>query len=141
MRDRLFKPFQTNKRDGHGIGLALVKRFVDNFGGSVTRRYRAGPRDDVSAKLPIQGSEDARRRRWMMSYNPSESEVGLERKRQLASDPTERVTSIWRSLSTSETGESADRNPFTLPAYRERDAEPIVPRVLAQHDPASRIPP
>ena len=36
MIDQLFKPFATSKTEGHGIGLALVKRFVDNFGGNIT---------------------------------------------------------------------------------------------------------
>ena len=36
IREQLFKPFTTTKKEGHGIGLALVKRFVDNFEGTVT---------------------------------------------------------------------------------------------------------
>jgi signal transduction histidine kinase len=53
MRARLFKPFQTTKKDGHGIGLALVKRFVDNFGGSVTVDSEVGRGTTFHLKLPL----------------------------------------------------------------------------------------
>jgi signal transduction histidine kinase len=53
MRDRLFKPFQTSKADGHGIGLALVKRFVDNFGGSVGVESEQGRGTTFHLKLPL----------------------------------------------------------------------------------------
>jgi signal transduction histidine kinase len=53
MRARLFKPFQTSKREGHGIGLALVKRFVDNFGGSVTVTSETGRGTTFHLKLPL----------------------------------------------------------------------------------------
>jgi signal transduction histidine kinase len=53
MRARLFKPFQTSKRDGHGIGLALVKRFVDNFGGSVTVESEMGKGTTFHLRLPL----------------------------------------------------------------------------------------
>jgi len=53
MRARLFKPFQTSKREGHGIGLALVKRFVDNFGGSVTVDSELGRGTTFHLKLPL----------------------------------------------------------------------------------------
>lgn len=53
MRARLFKPFQTSKREGHGIGLALVKRFVDNFGGSVSVDSEMGRGTTFHLKLPV----------------------------------------------------------------------------------------
>ncbi|MDB5319995.1 MAG: multi-sensor signal transduction histidine kinase [Phycisphaerales bacterium] len=53
MQARLFKPFQTSKKDGHGIGLALVKRFVDNFGGSVTVESELGKGTTFHLKLPL----------------------------------------------------------------------------------------
>lgn len=56
MRARLFKPFQTSKREGHGIGLALVKRFVDNFGGSVTVDSEMGKGTTFHLKLPLSDS-------------------------------------------------------------------------------------
>jgi len=53
MRDKLFKPFQTSKAEGHGIGLALVKRFVDNFGGSVEVESEAGRGTTFRLRLPM----------------------------------------------------------------------------------------
>ncbi|HEY7116291.1 MAG TPA: HAMP domain-containing sensor histidine kinase [Tepidisphaeraceae bacterium] len=53
MRARLFKPFQTSRKEGHGIGLALVKRFVDNFGGSVSVDSRVGYGTTFHLRLPL----------------------------------------------------------------------------------------
>ena len=53
MRERLFKPFATSKKEGSGIGLALVKRFVDNFGGSVTVESEPGHGATFHLKLPL----------------------------------------------------------------------------------------
>ncbi len=53
MKARLFKPFQTSKKEGHGIGLALVKRFVDNFGGSVSVDSEAGKGTTFHLRLPL----------------------------------------------------------------------------------------
>jgi len=73
MQDRLFKPFQTTKSEGTGIGLALVKRFVDNFGGQVnveselgkgatfTLRLPLAPDDRTEAATPLASSIDATR--------------------------------------------------------------------------------
>lgn len=59
IRDRLFKPFQTTKAEGHGIGLALVKRFVDNFGGSVSVESETGKGTTFHLRLPIAGTQPA----------------------------------------------------------------------------------
>jgi signal transduction histidine kinase len=56
IRDRLFKPFQSTKAEGHGIGLALVKRFVDNFGGNVTVESEAGKGTTFRLRLPLAGT-------------------------------------------------------------------------------------
>jgi signal transduction histidine kinase len=57
MRAKLFKPFQTSKAEGHGIGLALVKRFVDNFGGSVEVESGAGRGTTFRLRLPLAEGE------------------------------------------------------------------------------------
>jgi two-component system sensor histidine kinase FlrB len=57
MQARLFKPFQTSKKEGHGIGLALVKRFVDNFGGSVGVESQLGKGTTFHLKLPLAGTD------------------------------------------------------------------------------------
>jgi signal transduction histidine kinase len=57
MLARLFKPFQTSKKDGHGIGLALVKRFVDNFGGSVSVESEVGRGTTFHLMLPVAEGE------------------------------------------------------------------------------------
>src|SRR5690606_27828722 len=59
MRDRLFKPFQTSKKKNSNIGLALVKRFVDNFGGSVTVESEPGKGATFKLRLPLAGAEPA----------------------------------------------------------------------------------
>jgi signal transduction histidine kinase len=53
IREQLFKPFQTSKVDGHGIGLALVKRFVDNFGGNVSVESAPGAGTTFRLRLPL----------------------------------------------------------------------------------------
>ncbi|MGA2497619.1 MAG: HAMP domain-containing sensor histidine kinase [Tepidisphaeraceae bacterium] len=53
MLERLFKPFQTSRKEGSGIGLALVKRFADNFGGSVSVESEAGKGATFHVKLPL----------------------------------------------------------------------------------------
>lgn len=53
MMERLFKPFQTSKKEGSGIGLALVKRFADNFGGNASVESEAGKGATFHVKLPL----------------------------------------------------------------------------------------
>jgi signal transduction histidine kinase len=60
MHERLFKPFQTSRPEGSGIGLALVKRFVDNFGGTVTVKSALGQGTTFCLRLPLaQATADA----------------------------------------------------------------------------------
>ena len=58
MRAKLFKPFQTTRKEGHGIGLALVKRFVDNFGGSISVDSQLGRGTTFHLKLPLVGHDE-----------------------------------------------------------------------------------
>jgi signal transduction histidine kinase len=53
MLDQLFKPFATSKTEGHGIGLALVKRFVDNFGGNISVDSQPGTGATFHLRLPL----------------------------------------------------------------------------------------
>jgi two-component system sensor histidine kinase HydH len=39
---RLFKPYVTGRADGHGLGLATVKRMVDHHGWNITAHSRPG---------------------------------------------------------------------------------------------------
>jgi signal transduction histidine kinase len=55
MKEHLFKPFATSKKEGSGIGLALVKRFVDNFGGSVGVESEPGKGALFTLRLPLAG--------------------------------------------------------------------------------------
>ena len=43
----------TTKKEGHGIGLALVKRFVDNFDGGVTVDSEPGKGTTFHIRLPL----------------------------------------------------------------------------------------
>ena len=53
MREHLFKPFVTGKKDGHGIGLALAKRFVDNFAGNLSVDSEPGQATTFHLRLPL----------------------------------------------------------------------------------------
>jgi signal transduction histidine kinase len=56
IRDRVFKPFTTSKKEGSGIGLALVKRFVDNFQGTVSFESESDKGTVFHLKLPLMGA-------------------------------------------------------------------------------------
>ena len=47
-RTMAFRPFYTTKRGGLGVGLVLVKRIMDRFGGGVTLESREGEGTCVS---------------------------------------------------------------------------------------------
>jgi len=62
-RDRLFEPFFTTKATGTGLGLTLVKRVVDDHGGTIAVRS-GSPRGAVfSVQLPLEGDPGALRDR------------------------------------------------------------------------------
>ncbi|HVJ80340.1 MAG TPA: ATP-binding protein, partial [Planctomycetia bacterium] len=42
VRDRLFEPFTTGKRDGIGLGLAVARRLMEEDGGAVDWMRRDG---------------------------------------------------------------------------------------------------
>jgi signal transduction histidine kinase len=49
---RLFEPFFTDKSDGTGLGLTIVKRFVDDHGGSIRVKSAEGSGTTVEVLLP-----------------------------------------------------------------------------------------
>jgi two-component system NtrC family sensor kinase len=49
---RIFDPFYSNRRGGTGLGLSLVKHFIENMGGSV-RIWNNDPPPGCSAELCI----------------------------------------------------------------------------------------
>ncbi len=55
MMGRLFKPFETGKAAGLGVGLALGRRIVERMGGSLSLRNGAQRGVEVTLILPGQG--------------------------------------------------------------------------------------
>ena len=51
--ENLWKPLQTTKAKGMGMGLAIVKRIVDAHGGKVSLENRTGGGTTISIQLPI----------------------------------------------------------------------------------------
>jgi PAS domain S-box-containing protein len=51
--ERLWKPLQTTKAKGMGLGLAICKRIVDAHGGSISVKSKPGEGTTVTIGLPI----------------------------------------------------------------------------------------
>ncbi len=49
----VFKPYYTTKRDGLGLGMALVKRSMERFGGAISVYSREGEGTRVSLSFPL----------------------------------------------------------------------------------------
>ena len=52
IRDRVFQPFYTNKAQGVGLGMPIVKRLVELHGGEVRIDSGSGSGTTVSVDLP-----------------------------------------------------------------------------------------
>jgi len=53
VRDRIFSPFMTTKPDGTGLGLAVVKKILDDHGGKIDFTSQVGSGTTFSMHLPI----------------------------------------------------------------------------------------
>ena len=51
--DLVFKPYYTTKRDGLGLGMALVKRIMERFGGAISLNSREGEGTRVSLSFGL----------------------------------------------------------------------------------------
>jgi two-component system, NtrC family, sensor histidine kinase HydH len=49
----VFKPYYTTKRDGVGLGMALVKRIMERFGGGISLSSREGEGTRVGLSFPL----------------------------------------------------------------------------------------
>ena len=49
----VFKPYYTTKRDGLGLGMALVKRIMERFGGDIRIDSRQGDGTQVNLSFPL----------------------------------------------------------------------------------------
>jgi two-component system sensor histidine kinase HydH len=51
--ENLWKPLQTTKAEGMGLGLAICKRIVDAHGGTISVKSKAGEGTTVTIRVPI----------------------------------------------------------------------------------------
>lgn len=59
--DKVFSPFHTTKGQGYGLGLAMIKKMVEEFGGKVTLASREGRGTAVKLHFaPILAGEEER---------------------------------------------------------------------------------
>jgi signal transduction histidine kinase len=52
IRDRVFSPFFSTKGKGAGLGLAMIRKIMDDIGGDVTLSSREGQGTKVTLLLP-----------------------------------------------------------------------------------------
>jgi two-component sensor histidine kinase len=52
LRERLFEPFATGRKDGAGLGLAIARRIVERHGGELRLVARPGPGAAFEVRLP-----------------------------------------------------------------------------------------
>jgi two-component system OmpR family sensor kinase len=55
LRERLFEPFATGRKDGAGLGLAIARRIVERHGGELRLVARRGPGAAFEVRLPRPG--------------------------------------------------------------------------------------
>lgn len=51
--ERVFKPYYTTKRKGLGLGMAMVRRIMERFGGAIKLSSRKGEGTRVSLSFPV----------------------------------------------------------------------------------------
>jgi putative PEP-CTERM system histidine kinase len=59
MRQKLFRPFQTTKTRGLGIGLYQCRHFIQAFGGSLTAESEKGKGTRMTIRLPVVANSPA----------------------------------------------------------------------------------
>jgi signal transduction histidine kinase len=58
VRDQIFDPFYTSRRDGTGLGLALCRKIVDNHGGSIEVETASGEGSEFVIVFPKSGTNE-----------------------------------------------------------------------------------
>ncbi|MCW4030369.1 MAG: ATP-binding protein [Candidatus Bathyarchaeota archaeon] len=53
VQDKLFRPLFTTKSKGQGLGLAVVKKFVEQLGGTITFQTKEGRGTQFKIELPL----------------------------------------------------------------------------------------
>ena len=57
IRDKIFNPFFTTKPHGVGLGLAMVSKFIDSHGGTITVESEPGQGANFRILLPLDSEE------------------------------------------------------------------------------------